>query len=417
MSGYNSIEQSIGAILDRFPRVKSFAESTYQQANYHLFAEQGFEVDLHEEATLHSAAEQFSHFEQASRGFVGFYDICPWNSSMNNYFMHCINDESASIVVFSEDSTSTIATTTAWNYQQGSRTQWHPTCENTLIFNDIENGNVVTRITDIENDSQQTYHLPMQAVSPVDKEYLSVNYRRLDRNSPAYGYNIDDESPIRDPTKDGIVRVKFEEPSTLIIGFSDLMEDVEATVPHEHHYIHHVVYAPDGDRFAFLHRWVENGRHYTRLFVANLEGERRLLLENRYISHFCWLDTERLFLWGSTERLGRGYYIINTNNSEIKFVEPLTGYGDGHPSLSPDGEWVIVDSYPNRLRKRTLTLYHLDSGRVVRLGEFFSPFDFEGEKRCDLHPRWSPDGRLISIDSAHKGYRQSYIINVESIIK
>jgi putative transposase len=40
----------------------------------------------------------------------------------------------------------------------------------------------------------------------------------------------------------------------------------------------------------------------------------------------------------------------------------------------------------------------------------------EEENRCDLHPRWSPDGRQVCIDSAHEGERQMYIVDVSELV-
>jgi Tol biopolymer transport system component len=39
-----------------------------------------------------------------------------------------------------------------------------------------------------------------------------------------------------------------------------------------------------------------------------------------------------------------------------------------------------------------------------------------GEWRCDTHPRYSPDGTKVVIDSTHEGLgRQMYLIDVSSI--
>ena len=36
---------------------------------------------------------------------------------------------------------------------------------------------------------------------------------------------------------------------------------------------------------------------------------------------------------------------------------------------------------------------------------------------CDLHPRWSRDGRWVLFDSIHEGTRQLYAVDVNNLIK
>ena len=54
--------------------------------------------------------------------------------------------------------------------------------------------------------------------------------------------------------------------------------------------------------------------------------------------------------------------------------------------------------------------------RKVMLGRFLSPLPFRGEIRCDLHPRWSRDGRQVCFDSVHEGTRQIYVMDVSEIV-
>jgi Tol biopolymer transport system component len=47
---------------------------------------------------------------------------------------------------------------------------------------------------------------------------------------------------------------------------------------------------------------------------------------------------------------------------------------------------------------------------------FHSPKEYMGEWRCDNHPRFSPDGKKVCIDSPHAGGRQMYLIDIGSIV-
>lgn len=54
--------------------------------------------------------------------------------------------------------------------------------------------------------------------------------------------------------------------------------------------------------------------------------------------------------------------------------------------------------------------------RLVHLGRYHAPQPFRGEIRCDLHPRWSRDERMVSFDSIHEGSRQVYVMDVSDVV-
>jgi hypothetical protein len=90
---------------------------------------------------------------------------------------------------------------------------------------------------------------------------------------------------------------------------------------------------------------------------------------------------------------------------------------DGHCSYSPDRKWMMTDTYPDKEDNRTLMLFHLASETRIDIGKFFAPPELQGPIRCDLHPRWSRDGKKVCIDSAHEGHRQVYVIDVSEVIE
>lgn len=91
---------------------------------------------------------------------------------------------------------------------------------------------------------------------------------------------------------------------------------------------------------------------------------------------------------------------------------------NGHCTYLPDTEWVLNDTYPmGEHRTQSLYLYHVPTDRKIPLGDFPSPEPYQGEWRCDLHPRFSPDGKSVVIDSAHEGSgRQMYLIDVSELL-
>ena len=90
---------------------------------------------------------------------------------------------------------------------------------------------------------------------------------------------------------------------------------------------------------------------------------------------------------------------------------------DGHVNCLPAATWLVNDTYPDKDRIRSLYLYHLPTDKRVDLTGLHAPAEYDGEWRCDLHPRFSPDGTRVTIDSAHGGNgRQICELDIENRI-
>ena len=71
---------------------------------------------------------------------------------------------------------------------------------------------------------------------------------------------------------------------------------------------------------------------------------------------------------------------------------------------------VVTDTYPDR--RRIQSLYVMTGKRVKRIARVFSPFKYGGDTRCDLHPRWSKDGKQICFDASFGGKRSVCVVSV-----
>ena len=91
---------------------------------------------------------------------------------------------------------------------------------------------------------------------------------------------------------------------------------------------------------------------------------------------------------------------------------------NGHCTYLPGNEWILNDTYPQgKERLQSPYLYHVKTGKRVWLGHFHLPPEYRGEWRCDTHPRFSPDGRSVVIDSPHTGQgRQLHLIDISGIV-
>ena len=60
---------------------------------------------------------------------------------------------------------------------------------------------------------------------------------------------------------------------------------------------------------------------------------------------------------------------------------------------------------------RTWKIVRLADQKIRQIGQFYVPPVYRTiYSRCDLHPRWRPDGKMIGFNSVHEGYRQVYFV-------
>ena len=133
-------------------------------------------------------------------------------------------------------------------------------------------------------------------------------------------------------------------------------------------------------------------------------------------SHFIWRDPEHILAWASHPSHGSVFYLYEDGTGEVQVVGKDTMTKNGHCTHLPGNEWILNDIYPDKERNQEVYLYNVATGEKVTLGNFHSPPEYTGEWRCDTHPRFSPDGRSVVIDSPHGGNgRQMYLIDIGGI--
>jgi hypothetical protein len=429
MKSYNPLERAVAKSLEALPAVRNTAKFLYHRVNYLIFSEpnpiNGLDASVEILSPDTWAGLKSGADAEYDGLFFGYYDKSPWSCDMSKMLLHGIKGKSIDICMYDQDKSkfSILGQSSTWNYQQGCMLQWLPGDSGLAIFNALQESNLIAKIVDTTGQVQQVLPQPIQVIHPNGIEALSINYRRLEGMSE-YGYSVHSNnfSADQDETCDGIWRLKFSSgESSLIVSLSEVMENMpRESMADSQHQINHLVYSLNGDRFVFIHRWIGSQGRFSRLYVCNADGSGlKLLLDDRMVSHYSWQDSEHILTWSRIAEAGDHYYLINVSTGKWEIVGEgvLDIFGDGHPSFSPNGEWVITDTYPNRARQRQLLLYNFAENKLIELGRFLAPWSFNGPSRCDLHPRWSPDGRLVSIDSAHQRKRLSFILDVTKIVE
>ena len=249
---------------------------------------------------------------------------------------------------------------------------------------------------------------------------IGLNFARMSVCRPVIGYanSIAPESWEKIPNNDGLSFINLKDGSAnLIISIREVIDQSNLAISQcGLTWFNHVMVNPSGTRIFFfcrsrLAKQTKESGFVTSLWTINPDGsdlQCQIPFGNK-VSHFAWRDEKRMLM--TTDVLGQMQFVEFTDNQGD--FTPV-GFGklpsDGHACYSPDGKWLITDTYPDqRTRLSALLLYHLESGQLIQLGDLYAAPQFTGTIRCDLHPRWSSDSLCVTIDSVHQGDRQVYI--------
>jgi cephalosporin-C deacetylase-like acetyl esterase len=312
-----------------------------------------------------------------------------------------------------------IATTRAWNFQQGCMAHWLTTSPDSLIiYNDYIEGKFVSVILNVFTRAERIIPYPVSAVSPNGKEAISINFSRLRITRPDYGYGGDGQDSKKEtpfPADDGLFLVNLETvKATLLVSLEQVEPQVPPTVENLIEYFNHTLFSRDGSKIF----WLARGQKYrnTTAFTINRDGTNllRCFPDEWGGSHFDWLDGNNLMITAKYDGNVMGHILFTVGNDNYERLgKGLLDY-DGHGTFSPDGNWMITDTYPDRVsHEQKLYLMDMKNQAVLALGRFVEPPEFTSGWRCDLHPRWSPDGDMFGFNSTFTGSRQVYVIKFE----
>jgi hypothetical protein len=310
-----------------------------------------------------------------------------------------------------------LGSSTAWCWQQGCMLQWIPGSKTKVIWNDREKSQYVSRILDVSSGELHTVPHPIYALHPSGKAAIATDFRRLGDVRPGYGYNgiVDPNQRMLAPEDSGIFAVELIVSVASVAALGPMLPSMRGAK----HWFNHLLFNPDGSRFVFLHRWAAGPSRETRMITANRDGTGlRVLDANGLTSHFIWRDPTHILAWSNQPSHGKAFYLFEDRDAgKIDVVGRGDMTQDGHCTYLPGNEWIVNDSYPDKDRLQHPYLYHVATSRLVLLGHFRSPLEYTGEWRCDTHPRHSPDGRFVVVDSPHNGHgRQLHLIDVSGIV-
>ena len=367
--------------------------------------------------------------------FYGYYDIDPWDPSIRYHIaletdFHERRPEPGDVAAVGLVDRETheftpYARTSAFNLQQGSMLHWiEAGFGPEFTFNDWEDQKVVSRAVNMETRKTRTIQGAIAAISPAGPVAIGLNYARMAHCRKVVGYaNNMDPAALQDhPEDDGLSLLDLKSgESKLILSIAEVVKASQyEELRGRRAWFNHVLFNTDGTRIMFFcrFRYIEEPQiQGTSLWTVNPDGSglECQIPFGGHVSHFDWRDEKRLLM--SSNVLGNFEFIEFTDNKG-DFKPFGNNVLSGHACFSPDRRWIVFD---NKIRKENdrfaeLALYNVEDNSRISLGEFYYAENITGDVRCDLHPRWSPDGRSVTFDSVHDGSRQIYIADVSDIV-
>ncbi len=418
---FSPLEKKIAHFLAGFPALKQFIKRLYQGLNYIIYRKPYVHKSKHPVRSIN-----YKNFET----FFGYYDKSPLNESGTLLLFHASRlntqkkpDSTIPLhIILSDFRSSSILKefrTSAYNWQQGSRTQWIN--DTSFIFNDFnpEKKTFYSRIIDTRDLSiERKIDYPVYDVKG-DKA-LTLRFERLALLRPDYGYNVDSivrGFELRDLKNDGIFLVNLtNNESTLLLSLEEIIQ--HGKVPRSgsvQHKVNHLMYSPNGNKFIFLHRYFLDGKRFDRLFLYHFaDGILKLLADDEMVSHYIWYGNHSIVCYMRNFEKGDHFYLIDVehNTQSIFGYAHLLPFGDGHPNIL--NKKMLFDTYPDKSRMKNLYIYNDTKEELSQIGRFYESLKYHGETRCDLHPRWSSDGNVVFIDSVHEGKRQLYMLDMNT---
>lgn len=315
---------------------------------------------------------------------------------------------------------SKLGETTAWNYHKGCRLQWID--KNRCVFNQAVGDELRAETRDIDTGEKTITDWPIDSVSRNGEMATSFSYERLQLMMPGYGYLYhDNDAHLNDAisTDTGLFLIDLKTNSRrLLLSLKDIsLFKHEEEMDDSFHFVTHTEFSPDNRYVAFLHRWYKGVRRRTRLIVCDLtDGKLFASPTSGMVSHYAWNNRNGIVAYCSVQGVDSHVYFFAPDMVKYKRC--------GYPKLNSDGhhhfinnDYFVVDTYPDKHRHAKIYKVGIEDDSVEMIADvkslkkYASPSE-QKHWACDLHPRCSEDGSLLSFDSVHTGVRSLCIMKL-----
>ena len=179
---------------------------------------------------------------------------------------------------------------------------------------------------------------------------------------------------------------------------------------------------------------LDTGALISYFIITNLNDLKSKILARERVSHFEWIDNDKIVVWSrnispklqkirfnkylekylisnlkkiikkfspslQTRILSTHYHMIDLNSlDKVEKLDESILTEDGHPQISEDRRFLVIDTYANNIGYQKLMFHDLLKNKTHNIGEFkIANYITKNNLKYDLHPRWNQKGNLISV--------------------
>lgn len=331
----------------------------------------------------------------------------------------------------------TLYRSAGWALQLGAHVQWHPTDSDRLFCNDLVEGRGVGVEIDRASGHSRLLGGPVYSLDPAGRFALAPALDLINATQEGYGVPERLLRPRRLPrgaaAGEGIWRTDLESGRCeLFLSIAEILHahPEAGELARGYNYLFHTKIDPSGRRLFQIVRsfGLRDRPRALRATIMGFDlagGEGGLALHHRDWDrgghHPSWLPDGTGILMNLVPRGSEAMGIVTFPPRDGTPVELQPGLrGSGHPSLHPNGRWLVTDAYQNEgfslpgdevpirlvdlatARERPLTSVHCGPPNLRA-------------RRIDPHPAWSRDGRRLVLNAAIDGRRQILIADTAAL--